>query len=111
MGNHIVERSTSRQNNMDQLSISTILSPIVGEASKHIINYLKGSSWFGFLNKTDPKGKKHLFVLGIVTVLSLIVAFLTGSLNDDTVNNVIMLVINIAFGHGSAVTSHELATE
>ena len=94
---------------MDTLTLSTILAPAVGEASKRLVNYLKASPWFNLLDKQDGKGKKHIAVLMTTTALSLIVAYLTGSLTDDVLSDAILIAMNALFAHGSAVTSHELS--
>lgn len=91
--------------------MSTILAPIIGEASKRIVNKLKDSPWFNMLNKSDGKLRKHVAVFIVVSVLSLTAAFFSGSLNGDMLSDVILVMINIFLGHGTAVTSHELTSE
>lgn len=96
---------------MDSLSFSTVLAPLVGIASKHIVNYLKSASWFDLLKKSDGKPRKHLIVFATVSILSLLVAFLTGSLTEDALTSILLMFVNIAAGHGTAVTIHELSTD
>lgn len=96
---------------LQTLDLSTILAPIVGQLSKWVVNKLKESPGFDLLNKSDGKLRKHVVVFVVVSILSLGVAYLSGSLNENMLSDVVLLIINILLGHGTAVTSHELTSE
>lgn len=96
---------------MTPIDLSTILAPVIGQVSKVIVNKLKESPWFNMLNKSDGKLRKHAMVFIVVSTLSLTVAYLNGSLNGDMLSDVILMMVNIFLGHGTAVTSHELTSE
>lgn len=96
---------------MDSLSISTLIAPFIGNISKFILDWMKKSHYFGFVSSGSSKDRKHLVLFGVVTLLSLVVAFLTGSLNENMIGDILLLLVNVLFGHGVAVTHHELTSK
>jgi uncharacterized membrane protein len=93
------------------MTLSTVLILIVGSMSKYILDWLKRVPWFNLVNDTSNRTTKHVAVICIVAVLTLIVAFFSGTLDENMMSNMLTLIINTLLGSGTAVLVNETTKE
>lgn len=89
------------------LDLSTAFVPVVSLASRYAVSFLVKSPWFNLVNKED-KGRKHLAALGVSLVLSLVVAVLSGTLTEASLNDAVLVLFNVLFGYTGSVAVHEV---
>lgn len=88
------------------------LTLLVALVSRYVTSWLRGSKWFGFIN-FESKGKVHIVNGVIATLLTVVMLFLTGELDEANVKELMNVVFNafMAFSGGTAMYEIEKSSK
>jgi hypothetical protein len=91
---------------MNALDISPI-TLIIGYVSKWLTGYLRGARWFGFFNE-ESKGRVHIVNGVVATILTGVTLYLTGELDQTSLQTAIEFIFNSIMSYTSGVAYYEI---